>query len=308
MITIGAKVGNGGTNRPVDVMIIQHLLNLNPVDAGLDGYLQVTGDMGTAELKAIRAFQASRGAKNPDGRVDPGGKTLAALAAPVASSTTLKQLRSILKASSETAGARPGEASSALGIIDATRFSARYDRQIRQLGASARQGMAWLLDFINKDMTIVDVGHAAYMLATVKIECANTWKPIEEYGKGAGHTYGNAVTVTDPAGKQYTNTYYGRGYVQITWQANYQKLGRALGLGDDLMYDPKIALDPEVAYAIASYGMRHGSFTGKRLSKFINATQCDYVNARTIINGHNNAAMIADFAEQIELLLRVSCN
>jgi hypothetical protein len=73
-------------------------------------------------------------------------------------------------------------------------------------------------------------------------------------------------------------------------------------------YDPKIALDPEVAYAIMSYGMRHGSFTGKRLSTFINRTQCDYTNARTIINGHNNAAMIADFAEQIELLLRVSCN
>ncbi|SIQ08601.1 Chitinase class I [Acidiphilium rubrum] len=114
-------------------------------------------------------------------------------------------------------------------------------------------------------------------------------------------------TIPRPArnGTTYTNTYYGRGYVQLTWGENYLKLGKAIGMDEALAEHPDDALKPGIAYKIISYGMRKGSFTGRKLSDFIQGTSCDYYNARTIINGHDHAAGIADCAVQIEGLLRL---
>jgi hypothetical protein len=46
MITISHAVGPTGTNKPVDVMIVQHLLNRNSNSAGLIEPLTVTGELG----------------------------------------------------------------------------------------------------------------------------------------------------------------------------------------------------------------------------------------------------------------------
>ena len=40
---------------------------------------------------------------------------------------------------------------------------------------------------------------------------------------------GKPVTVTDSSGKQYTNVYYGRGYVQLTWKTNYKAMSPVTG-------------------------------------------------------------------------------
>lgn len=75
MSHIGASVGRGGTNRPDDVRTIQKLLNehsLPPLRA-----LDVDGYAGQQTIDAIAHFQSVKvGLKDPDGRVDPGGKTL----------------------------------------------------------------------------------------------------------------------------------------------------------------------------------------------------------------------------------------
>jgi hypothetical protein len=165
-------------------------------------------------------------------------------------------------------------------------------------------GLNALLAAAEGDTEITDIRWLTYMLATVKHECADTWKPIEEYGKGKGHKYGNPVTVTDSQGKSYANAYYGRGYVQLTWDYNYRNMGNVLK--NRLLYEPQLALDPEVAYRIMSYGMRNGSFTGAKLSRFINANGCDYVNARKIINGLDQAQRIAGYATKLESVLRGS--
>ncbi len=68
-------------------------------------------------------------------------------------------------------------------------------------------------------------------------------------------------------------------------------------------YIPSLALDPEVAYAVMSLGMREGLFTGVGLGAFINATACDYVNARQIINRMDRAALIAGYAQGLEAIL-----
>ncbi len=128
----------------------------------------------------------------------------------------------------------------------------------------------------------------AYMLATTFHETARTMQPIEEYGKGAGHAYGIPDAQTG-------QTYYGRGYVQLTWKANYQRLGQVVGV--DLVNDPARALDPRVAAAILFEGMEHGLFTGRGLSTFFNASANDPKGARKIINGTDRDDLVASYYE-----------
>lgn len=190
--------------------------------------------------------------------------------------------------------------------IDRTKFFATYDQQFGgTLSASQHEALDSLLAAAEKDTEVTDLRWLAYMLATVKHECANTWKPIEEYGKGSGRSYGQPVTVTDPAtGKPVTNVYYGRGYVQLTWKDNYDTMGKKLKV--PLLVDPSLALKADVAYEIMSLGMRQGLFTGKKLASYINDAGADYVNARRIINGTDQAERIAGYATRLEAALRAS--
>lgn len=136
-----------------------------------------------------------------------------------------------------------------------------------------------------------DLRWLAYMLATTYHETAATMWPIEEYGKGAGHPYGEP----DPETGQ---TYYGRGDVMITWKENYEKATAELGLGDtprDLVWHPERALDTVIAARIMFAGMREGWFTGHALGDFFNDTTDDPVGARQIVNGHDKDELIAGY-------------
>lgn len=78
--TIAGAVGRGGRNfPPVDVMTVQYLLNCVPAgQGGPSPELAVDGAAGPKTIAAIEKYQRSLGVI-PDGRVDPGGKTLRAL-------------------------------------------------------------------------------------------------------------------------------------------------------------------------------------------------------------------------------------
>jgi putative chitinase len=165
---------------------------------------------------------------------------------------------------------------------------------------STADGIENILTMLEADDSVTDERSAAYMFATVKHECANTWHPIEEYGKGKSKPYGASVKVKGTDGKDYNCSYYGRGYVQLTWQTNYAKMSQAIRHSDVLLIHPEEALDREVAYKIMSYGMRSGSFTGKKLSDYINETACDYIHARRIINGVDKAELIGGYALNFE--------
>ncbi len=151
-----------------------------------------------------------------------------------------------------------------------------------------------LIEELYNDDRIESIEQAAYVLATVKHETANTFKPLEEYGKGKGKTYGVADPVT---GK----TYYGRGYVQLTWKYNYDKMGRLLKI--DLINNPELATDPGIAYEIMIIGMVNGLFTGRSLSDYLNPDKTDYYTARRIINGLDKANLIKSYALDYEAFL-----
>jgi hypothetical protein len=188
--------------------------------------------------------------------------------------------------------------------FDVNAICTQYKQQNKTLTAASVAGMQSILENIAEDPDVTDIRWAAYMLATVKRECANKWLPLEEFGKGKGRPYGVPVKVTDAESTTYTNTYYGRGYVQLTWKANYANMGAKLGLGNLLVLHPEHALEPATAYKIMSFGMRHGSFTGKKLADFIHDNVADYVNSRRIINGLDHAQDIAGYAQSFEALLR----
>lgn len=165
----------------------------------------------------------------------------------------------------------------------------------KPLSDSAHEGLTEVLESMESDPHITDIRWLAYMLATTYHETAFTWKPIEEYGKGRGRAYG----VPDP---HTGHIYFGRGYVQLTWAGNYKTIGAKLGY--DLYNEPDLALSPPIAYDIMSYGMRHGTFTGVALKRFINDEKCDYIEARKIINGTDCAEKIAEYAKKFEAILK----
>ena len=173
--------------------------------------------------------------------------------------------------------------------IDRDKFFFLYSNQYK-LTDEKRSSIEQILSFLEADERVTDFRHAAYMLATVKRECGDEWKPIREYSRGKGLKYGKPDPVT---GK----VYYGRGYVQLTWKDNYKTMGDVLKV--DLVNNPDLALDAKIAYRIMSYGMRNGSFTGVGLKRYIHDDVCDFKNARRIINGTDVADLIAGFATNI---------
>lgn len=142
---------------------------------------------------------------------------------------------------------------------------------------------------------MTDLRWLAYMLATTFHETDQKMQPIEEYGRGRGKAYGRPDRET---GK----VYFGRGYVQLTWRANYETMGRLLGI--DLLRHPELALLPEAATQIMFEGMtrglsKRGDFTGKSLEHYFTDQKSDWRNARRIINGTDRADLIAGYAKQL---------
>jgi hypothetical protein len=278
-----------------DVRTLKHWLN---VCMRLDPPLADDTRFDAQTDQAVRAFQLQKSLTPVDGIV--GGMTWAALG----------------KMMGARAWLGPDVSSALWNLIDDVRegplhirhdvFVSEYVKKYGPLRDDPLSGLSTLLRFIDRDREIADVRWAAYMLATVMHECARTWEPIEEYGRGEGRRYGRPVTITGPDGRPIERTYYGRGYVQLTWHENYENMSAALGMGDDLVLHPERVLEPDIAYKVMSYGMRHGTFTSVALSRYITGTRCDYVNARRIINGLDCAEAIADYAEAFEAMLRAS--
>jgi Putative peptidoglycan binding domain len=236
----------------------------------------VDGVVGPATWSLVGAILRERGTQPPDTSTAP--RWIAGLLRNDPATTRLQTLDST-------------------GVVDMTEYS------FGVLSESQKSGLGTLLQALIQDPDIADLRWSAYMLATVKHECANTWQPIVEFGKGAGRAYGVPVAVADQDGTIIRNTYYGRGFVQLTWRENYLSLGQSIGLGRGLEINPDLALDPSIAYRIMSYGMRHGTFTGKSLAKYINKDGVDYLNARRIINGLDRAAVIQGYAKRFETML-----
>jgi predicted chitinase len=287
--SISNNVGKNCANKPLDVLSIQHLLNGSAASFTGREILKADGLYGANTLQQISLFQKEIvKLKFPDGIISPHKATHKTLLSKLAPSYQLN----LIEHSSFFQKQR----------VDLRKFIALYTAQFPK--EKSVNDLANLLRKMLNDSDITDIRWVAYMLATVKRECAATWQPIEEWGQGKNKPYGNAIKVLDPdTQKEKNNVYYGRGYVQLTWDYNYSKVGQKLGLGNRLYIHPEHALEPMIAYKILSVGMREGLFAKARLVQYLSGSRTDYVGARNIINGQDHAHEIAKTAADIEQLI-----
>ncbi|WLQ12532.1 glycoside hydrolase family 19 protein [Hahella aquimaris] len=126
----------------------------------------------------------------------------------------------------------------------------------------------------------------AYVLATVQWETAQTFEPVKE-----------AFWLSEEWRKHNLRyyPYYGRGYVQLTWENNYRKYQQLLGA--PLVQEPDLAMQPEIALFVLTHGFMTGAFTGHKISDYINENKKDFLNARRCINGRDRAHEIAEIAQ-----------
>ncbi|MEK7991119.1 MAG: hypothetical protein VSS52_008955 [Thiotrichaceae bacterium] len=190
-------------------------------------------------------------------------------------------------------------------------FFDSYRLHFSKLNQDQVDGLNNVLEAFAEDPLLTEIPHAAYMLATIYHETAQTFQPIyergrREYFRKYEGRYGNMHS-----GDGFR--YRGRGYVQLTFKDNYLRATKALNkLTEcypeqiDLVADPDLALDPQIASDIMLIGMREGWFTGRKLSDYVHNAKIDYINARKIINGLDHALAISDYAVKFENILHIA--
>ena len=171
-------------------------------------------------------------------------------------------------------------------------------------GGTLRQNQVEGLEILLKATEGLPLRHRAYILATSFHETGpassdlhmtprrEIWGPTPAQKRYEGRVdLGN----TQPGdGKRFM----GRGYVQITGRANYNRASTIVGR--DLVSNPDLTMDPDIAAQIIVHGMLHGWFTGRKMSDFDS-----YVNMRRVVNGTDRAELIAGHAEKFEAALKL---
>jgi len=150
------------------------------------------------------------------------------------------------------------------------------------------------------------LSHQAYMLATAWHETAKTMQPVRE-----------AFNLSEAWRKKNLRywPWYGRGYVQTTWERNYARLdaeAAAAGLTKpgEILANPDLAMRPDVAAFALRRGMEEGWYDaqGKTMAQRLpmrgTATRAQYINARYLVNIQDKADDIEDYAQVFEKSLR----
>lgn len=170
-------------------------------------------------------------------------------------------------------------------------------------------GLTFILDVWEATLSEKDDRWLAYALGTAFHETGFTMQPVRErggsdyftrmYDPGSNLPQRAALARSMGAKPGDGPVFYGRGYVQLTWRANYAKMGSAFGM--DLSSDAANAdkvLQADLAAKIMFKGMEDGVFTGKKFANYFNPTTEDWKNARRIINGLDCAEAIALYAKK----------
>lgn len=183
----------------------------------------------------------------------------------------------------------------------------------RPLDEAGYEGFSRIVDRAMRGCVEAVEQQTAYILATAYWESALTFLPVRE---GLAKTDAEAreyvcklydegkirVNYAEPA--ENGESFYGRGYVQLTWEKNYR------GIGDHLIGDPNWFYDrpddvmrPDLAAIIMVRGMVDGIFTEHRLGDHINRDKVDYLHARQTVNRMDRAETLAEWADRMHYVL-----
>lgn len=144
---------------------------------------------------------------------------------------------------------------------------------------------------------------AAYAMATSFHETARKMQPVRE-GLNVSERWRKANLRYYP--------WYGRGDVQLTWEDNYKRADKELGLDGKLVNDLDLALDPDISAKIMVKGMEEGWFSGDKKGRHTlarhlpdkEATKAQFKQARRIINLMDKADLIAGYAVTFQEALK----
>ena len=168
-----------------------------------------------------------------------------------------------------------------------------------------------------------DKRRLAFILATARRESMSTWRPVREAPQcGEDETCRERVIGTLLAARAARNhtavpvnyalpapngrRYYGRGYIQLTFQSNYERADRLLGTGTELRDDPDKVMELATAEVLLVRGMLLGWFGNHEpLSSYLGDGREDWIGARKNVNpGSPNKPITAESAKEILGCLR----
>ena len=194
------------------------------------------------------------------------------------------------------------------GFFDAVR-QALFDGMLRD---SQVNGIKAVIDVWTKSYPSGNPRWLAYILASVYHETGRRMIPVREGFKDTDEKAREHVRNMFLSGRINHDyaipvdgiSYFGRGRIQVTHLANYQKLMRRFNR--DFVREPNLLLDSSIDAEVAVIGHVEGLWTRFKLADFISGLRCDYVGARQIVNGHDRAGDIANYASKFERAVRAS--
>lgn len=186
--------------------------------------------------------------------------------------------------------------------FDAVRFFIEYRKRFGAIKLPATvDNLKYILS--QNEKYNVNLNQLAYILATAYHETGYDFIPKYEYGKAEYFIkkYWHNSKVAKWLGNDDAKDAFdcrGRGLVQITGEDNYIKFG--------IRDNPDKALQIETATDILYRGMMNGMFSGKKLTSYVNDTDCYFISARKVVNGSDKAEKIAAHAANFVDILKSS--
>jgi peptidoglycan L-alanyl-D-glutamate endopeptidase CwlK len=252
-----------------DVLTLQSALKQLGFDPrGVDGVF------GAGTEAAVKDFQRSKGL-TPDGLVGP--NTMAALQTNAA------------VAGADVNGATTGAAVGDTATTTTTDVEVTAAQCARMFPGVPSTNIATNLPFVLDAMRAAGLGDKNMVLmalATIRAETGN-FTPLSEFqsrfntapGGAPFGLYDNRRDLGNQ-GPPDGSSFKGRGYIQLTGRANYVEHGAAIGLGNQLVTNPALANQPDIAAKLLA------SFLKSKEAKIRNALrQNDLKTARKLVNG-----------------------
>ncbi len=235
----------------------------------------VDGSFGPGTRDAVIAFQQSKGLQ-ADGIAGP--NTLAALQSGGATSS----------AAAGSSGATTGD-----GAAAATAAASMPNVSVNAVAkmfpgvpvANITENFPFVLQAL-ADAGLGDKNMILMALATIRAETGN-FTPLSEFqskfntppGGPPFSLYDNRKDLGNQGPPDGAN-FRGRGYIQLTGRANFLEHGQAIGLGTQLIDNPKLANQPDIAAKLLA------SFLKSKEQKIRNALAAgDLKTARRLVNG-----------------------
>jgi hypothetical protein len=258
------KIGSSGP----DVLTLQSTLKQLGFDPN-----GVDGTFGPGTEAAVIAFQTSKGL-TADGMVGP--NTMAALQSGAAVAGA--------NVSGTTVGASVGTGTTTTATVNAP-VNAVAQMFPGVPVSNIQTNLPFVMDALNaaglgdKDMVLM-------ALATIRAETGN-FTPLSEFqskfntppGGPPFALYDNRTDLGNQGPPDGAN-FRGRGYIQLTGRSNYAVHGAAIGLGNQLVTNPTLANQPDIAgKLLASFLKAHESAIRAALA------QNNLAAARKLVNG-----------------------